>query len=718
MRALFVASLLISATAASAADLASLVDMSFPDGGKGRVFRGADVPFGMMMWGPSPNGYSLTFLSGAEMDSEFQMNLPILPTVGMAGGLSRLVHGQIEREPCVESAEPGYFRSQGKRTGFVTELTATARTGLGRFTFPEARDSRFLFYLHHGETHSEVSGPSELRGFITRKSIRMFFVARFDRPFQRVGTWRGPFTHEGRASSDGANGAYVAFDAREVRMKIGMSWVSLENAAVNLDTESPDWDFDRVRSEARARWNEKLSLIEVSGGPTAKLSVFYTHLFQTFLHPNLASDVNGEYLGFDDRVHLIEPGHPHYANYSGWDIYRTWVPLLSLLLPDTVSDMMRSLVEDGTQGGGLPIWPVENRETGVMSGGSSTPILAGAYAFGARGFDLEGAFALMDRDESDPEAKVQGFPERAYLADYLKLGYLPVDPLTTPGRVSASTTLEFNTGEFALSQLAFALGKPERGNFYLGLADGWKNLFDPVTRSIRPRTRDGSWYRPFDPFFGCLVDQLKQGFDEGTPRTWTLNVFHDLPGLIDRLGGDEAAVAYLDRHFTKLNDGTTFFFGPGLIPHVGRYAWIGNEPEFGSPWEYNWAGAPWRTQALVRRLLDEQFSTSYVGDEDLGAMSAWAVWASLGLYPEVAGVGGLTITSPYFPLARVHLGSGKVLEIRADGAGDYVKDLFAGSSEHTSSWIELSELVGADHPELRFVLGSEPNPGWGEAPRR
>ncbi len=706
----------------AASDPISYVDMNFPDGGTGRVFRGADIPFGMMMFGPSPQGYSLTFLSGAEMDSGFQMNLPILPTFGMPFPLTRLDNGIIHRAVDLDSGQPGYFWSWLK-DGIFCELTATARTGMGRFTFPpssQSKDSRFLFYLHTGDNNYLISKNNEIRGTIIRNSIKMYFVARFDRPFTGVGSWNSIFTHNGRLSDSNINGAYVRFDTSRnpvVLMKIGMSWVSEGNAALNLDTEIPGWDFDLIRARAQDEWNRKLGLIEVEGGTEAQSRMFYTHLSQTLLHPNLASDVNGEYLGFDYQIHRVPEGHPHYANYSGWDIYRTWVPLMSLLLPTELSDMMQSLVDDGLQGGGLPIWPVENLETGVMSGGSSTPILAGAYAFGARDFDFEKAFELMDRDESDPTARVQGFPERAHLAEFLKRGYVPFSISDTPSRVSVSTTLEYVTDEFALSRFAQSLGYADRAAYFQKLSRNWANLYNPETGYLQPRYADGSWEGPFDPDFGTLIDFFKRGYDEGNAHTWLLAVHHDLRRLFDLLGGNSRVNAILDAHFTKLNDGSTLWGGAELIPYVGKYSWIGNEPEFGSPWEYNWAGTPWKTQSLVRREINEQFMRWYVGDEDLGAMSAWAIWGALGLYPEIAGLGGLTVASPLFPLARVHLGSGKILEIRSSSEGPFIESLRVNSTPWDRAWIGIDELLRADEPTLAFDLGPQPNEFWGASPQ-
>jgi predicted alpha-1,2-mannosidase len=492
-------------------------------------------------------------------------------------------------------------------------------------------------------------------------------------------------------------------------MKIGTSYVSMENAALNLQTENPGWDFAAVKAAAEDSWRKRLGAIEIEGGTEAQKTMFYTHLYQSFFHPNIFSDVNGEYMGFDNQVHSAQ-GYTHYANYSGWDIYRTWIQLVAVLFPKDTSDMMQSLVEDSKQaGGGLPIWPVANRETGTMAGGSTTPLIANAYAFGARGFDTDAAYQAMDRDESDPSARCQGFTERPYLVEYLKLGYVSWDHNTYPGRVSASQVLDYNQGEYALSRFAAALGHADRSAFYEKMSENWKNLFNSDSGYIQPREYDGSWYATFDPDFGSLDNHTKEGFDEGTASTWTWQVPHDLPTLIQMMGGPEKAIARLDDHFTRLNDGTTFL----PFPQMGKYSWIGNEPEFNTPWVYNWAGAPWKTQALVRRELLEEFIWHYPGDEDLGAMSAWAVWASLGLYPSIPGVGGFTVGSPLFPRATVHLGNGHTLVIAAPGSSEstpYIQALSLNGAALSRTWVDFNDLSSTDS-ELDFSLGTE-QLGW------
>lgn len=704
---------LVPLVSALADDLASLVDTRFPDAGEGKVFRGANVPFGMMMWGPAFSGFSLTFLSGAEMDLGFQMALPILPVVDEYFPFTKIYRGFVLKPPSQDSGEPGYFRSQ-MSGGVNVELTTTARSGMSRFHFPPSKRAQVLFYLDDNDNAVEVLGSRVIRGYQTRNQIRVFFTAHFSKDMVDFGIWKNLATHRGVRQATRVHGGFVQFDTRkqgEILMKVGMSYVSLTNAELNLETENPNWDFDEVRARARAAWNEKLGLIHVSESEKSNERFFYTHFYQTLMHPNLFSDVNGEYIGFDQQVHQSNQaqGHAHYANFSGWDIYRTQTPLLAMLLPKESSDMMESLIQDANQCGGLPIWPVSNRETGTMAGGSSTPIIASAYAFGAREFDLPRAFELMVSGETDPQAHCQEFKLKYRILDYLERGYIPFDLKSYRGRVAASSTLDYGVADFALSRFAQSRGDLTYARYFLEKSQNWKNIFNDRTGFIQPKNESGEWMESFHPYSATFID--KRGFDEGTASTWSFFVQHNLAALFSRMGGAEKVVERLDSHFNKLNDGSTF----PPFPWMGKYAWIGNEPGFGTPWEYNWAGAPWKTQSLIRRELEDVFSQSYAGDEDLGAMSAWVVWAALGLYPEIAGESGLTITSPLFKKTEITLPEGRTLLISSEGVGPYIQNLKINGKLHTRSWVDLSELTALPESRLEFVVGEKPQTAWGTA---
>src|SRR5919202_3275885 len=387
----------------------------------GNTFPGAAVPFGMVQWSPDTlngsiggyayrdltiKGFSLTHLSGT--GCSIYQDIPFLPVLGPVT-VSPLAQPSAYTASFLhanEEASPGYYRVR-LASNIQVELTATRRTGLGAFTYPAAPAASMLINVGgsaNGTSAAAVSivGPDTVMGFATSCSFchrpnryTLYFVAQFSRPFTAFGTWTGSHLSPGsRASVGGRSGAFVSFDnasARVVEVKVGLSFVGVPNALANLRAENPGWDLKALRARAGASWNQLLNRIQAQGGTLASEQTFYTALYHVLLHPNVFSDVNGEYIGFDNRVHRAR-GYTQYANFSGWDIYRTAVPLLALLAPRETSDMMQSLVADAREGGWLPRWPVANDDSGVMVGAPAAPIIAGAYAFGARSFDARAAF--------------------------------------------------------------------------------------------------------------------------------------------------------------------------------------------------------------------------------------------------------------------------------------------------------------------------------------
>jgi predicted alpha-1,2-mannosidase len=412
----------------------------------------------------------------------------------------------------------------------------------------------------------------------------------------------------------------------------------------------------------------------------------------TLLHPSVFSDVNGEYQGFDFQPHQAV-GYTHYTDFSGWDIYRTEIPLLAWIFPAETSDMMQSLVNDAAQGGALPRWVVDNIESGVMESGSATPLIAGAYAFGAQHFDAASALQFMKVQESTPGVMCQGTEERWGLRDYLSKGFLPVNADEYLGRQTVAMALEFNLGDFALAQFASSLGDTPANEKFMLLAQNWKNLFNPATGYLAPKNADGSWWIGFDAIHGHM-----QGYTEGNATQYSFLVPYDLPGLFQKMGGNSQVVARLDRFFSELNAGQD-----------APYAWMGNEPSIGIPFYYNSAGVPARTQALTRKIIDQLFMQAVPGADDLGTLSAWAVWASIGMYPLIPGVSGVSLTTPYFPQVIVHREAGDVT-ISSAGQGGYISSLAIDGKFYGDTWIPLS-LIGAG-TQLNYTLNSKPTT-WG-----
>jgi predicted alpha-1,2-mannosidase len=469
--------------------------------------------------------------------------------------------------------------------------------------------------------------------------------------------------------------------------------VSTANAQGNRDTENPQWDFDATHQATHTAWNSLLGRIAIGGGTAAQQQTFYTALYHALLHPNVYSDVNGQYVGFDNQIHGTAAGHAQYANFSGWDIYRSQAQLSALLAPDRASDMAQSMVFDAEQSGMLPKWSLNNGETYVMVGDPGTAILADYYAFGARNFDTSSALSAMLHEASVTNNIRPGL-------NYLTTpGYLPANGLWGCCNLygAVSTHLEYNTADFALSAFAGALGDTANQTRYANRAQQWVNLFNPANHLIQPRQVDGSWTAPFDPA-GPL------NMVEGTSYQYTGMVPFNIRGLASAFGGNAAYAGYL-------NNVLSTFTG------AGGKADLGNEPSIGLPWEFDYVGQPYRTQQVVRQVQQQIWADAPgglgTGNDDLGTMSAWYVWSALGMFPETPGTADLALGSPVFSQAVITLGSGNKLTINAPQAADnapYVQSLALNGSTWNNAFLPPS-IVNTGGT-LDYVLGTGANTSW------
>jgi predicted alpha-1,2-mannosidase len=703
-------------------------------------------------------GFSLTHLSGAGC-TIFQ-DVPILPTTEPIA-VSPSVAGTWDVEPrylasfshADEAAEPGWYRVRlhpGTPRATLVELAARTRSGVGRFTFPATTTASLLFNaggsgMANGEValtidpvRREVSGRVGAGQFCYhRNRYVLYFVARFERPFAAFGTWgeqtlalgstsverhvANPFHLRPQSgfpefphTSNGAQaGAWVTFDTTgdpQVRVRVAVSWVGVDGARRNLDAESPDFDVDAARAETRAAWDALLGRIEVAGGTPADTRTLYTMLYHALLAPNVFSDVDGAYAGMDGAVHATG-GWTKYANVSGWDVYRTQLPLLAMLAPEHASHLVRSLLADAAESGWLPRWPVANGQTNVMVGDPASIMIASAHAFGARDFDHRAALAAMVKGATETGRSPNAdYVERGGLEDYLRLGWVPHDgtedssgtSTTIFGRPeavwgSAATTLEWAVADFAIARFAAASGDAAVARTMLRRSGAWRRLLDRRRGYLVPRYASGAFPADFDPL-------ALEGFVEGNAAQYRWFVPFDASGLLRALGGRPTATRRLDAHLARLNDGP-----------ASPYAYLGNEPSLGTPWLYPWLGRPWRTQEIVRQALRELYDTTpagYPGNDDLGAMSAWWVLGALGLYPAIPGDDVLVVGSPLFPWTRVRLARGDlVLEAPGAPAQPYVQALQLDGRPHPRAWLRFADVAcGA---RLAFTMGPGPHRGFG-----
>ena len=526
------------------------------------------------------------------------------------------------------------------------------------------------------------------------------------------------------ASATGlGSGAWVSFDTTQqadVTMKVAISYVSQADASQNLNAEDPGWSAQAVAARTFADWNGYLDRIRIGGGTTAEQTEFYTALYHALLDPNVFSDDNGDYLGFDDKVHPLPRGQVQYANYSGWDIYRSEVPLLAVVAPEQTSQMMSSLLNDQAQGGWLPKWGFADDYTDVMNGDAADPVLAEAYAFGARDFNAKAALEAMVKGATvvpTTSELGQGFyDERDDLAAYEADGYVPntQESSLSPVDNGASETLEYSTADFAISELATDLGDMSTATTFLKRSQDWTNIFNTATGYIEPRDASGQ-FPELDPLTYGWSGFGQSGFQEGNAAQYTWSVPQDLGGLIGAAGGDATAVSRLDTFFQQLNAGPN-----------APYDWAGNEPSVGTPWLYDYAGAPSKTSQVVHELLASVYSDSpggEPGNDDLGAMSSWYVWASLGMYPETPGTTVLALNAPVFPYAEFDVSGKPRVTISAPGAStsSYIQGVSVNGRSSQDAWVPgtMFGAVGtssAQPTDIAFSLSGTASTSWGSAP--
>lgn len=722
------------------------VDPLIGTAGDGNTFPGASLPFGMIQWSPDTGsdgwyfynkskirGFSLTHLSGA--GCPLYGDFPILPWTGdlQTNPATTPDAYTLSFSHSQEDAHPGYY-AVTLANGSKVELTVTDRAGMARIDFPEGQPSRLLVNAtsantdvhvatlppvgrEHDGTNVRIIGSDAIGGSTTaggfcgtNSRYTVYFAAKFQQPFSNFATWQDTAIHKGQRDAAGHHtGAWLDFGKQsQIQLKVGISYVSEANALDNLNKELPGWDFDEVHSAARTAWTSALNQIAAEGGTPDQRKIFYTGLYHMMLSPTLFSDDNGDYIGFDDKVRSLAPTRQHaqYANFSDWDIYRNTIQLQAMLVPNRVSDMMQSLINDAEQSGWLPRWPAANDVTYVMNGDSPSALIASAYAFGAHDFDTQAALKYMVKAATEPGKGPHDNEERPYLTDYLKLGYVPIDKDAS----AASRTLEYASDDFAIARFARSLGDTATYQKLLKQSQNWTTLFDPQTRWIRPRNSDGTWLQGFNaetsmpkrPNAPVSTDQ--NGFEEGNTYQYTFMIPFDYPALIQRIGGDNATTPRLDKFFLKL-----ICWGEPCFN-------MANEPDFVTPYAYVFAGQPWKTQEIVTRIEQQTFNTKpngIPGNDDLGATSGVYVWNALGLYPGIPGVGGLLIGTPMFPSAAIHMGDGHTLAIRSTGTGPYVQELLFDGKDHKSSWLSLSALDQGTS-KLEFTLSPEPNKQRGQ----
>lgn len=663
----------------------------------GYLYPGATYPFGMVQFTPTyftkQLGFVINQLSGAGCD-----HMGNFPTLPLSGELKVSPDSIINLRASLskEKGTAGYYTTL-VNDSIQAELTVTERTGMAKYSF-SANENRGTVIIGGGVAATpievaaiSITSPNTCEGYAEGGAFcgfptpyKVYFVAEFDVPSASSGVWKEErLLPEEKFAEGRHSGVYFTFDLKnkkEVLYKIGVSYVSVENARENLRTENPAWNFAAVKQSAADKWNRYLGKIEVKGKNEDRISQFYTHLYHSLIHPNVCSDVNGEYMGSDNKVYKSERNY--YTSFSNWDTYRTQTQLMAMLAPDVTSDIVMSHQLFAIRsGGGFPRWVLANIETGIMQGDPTPVLIANAYAFGARNYDTRSILKTMRYGAEVPGANSQGVLTRPGLEQYLEKGYY-----------DASAMLEYTSSDFAIGRYALQACNDEPVcNYYTNRAMKWKNLYDKETNWLRSRNEDGSWKNPGDDW------------RESTYKNYFWMVPYDLDGLLQIIGGKQEGEKRLDELFRRLD-----------ASYGDEWFASGNEPSFQIPWIYNWVGAPYKAQHIIRKVLNEQYNShpdGLPGNDDLGSMGAWYVFASIGLFPEIPGVGGFSINSPVFPEIVLHLANGDLVIKGGDEKKEYIQGLKINGKKSDSTWIDWNDIKNGG--TLDYSLSTKPDKAWG-----
>ncbi|MEV6170791.1 GH92 family glycosyl hydrolase [Streptomyces sp. NPDC051954] len=751
------ASALCTVPAARAAEqhdghLTDLVNPFIGTENEGNTYPGAAVPFGMVQLSPDTGhgtgydysddrirGFSLVHLSG--VGCGLGGDLPVLPTTGdvTQTDYAQYAAGFSHED---EEASPGYYKV-GLASGIDAELSATERTGVQRYTFPATDKANVLLNagqsLHRNiSTEVKILDSRTVRTAITgsgfcqdTKPYTVYTVTRFDRPFTAYGTWDGSAVTAG--SKSGRDGAYVRFDTtgdRTVEATTALSYVDARGAAGNLRAEGGR-SFDSVRHKAQRAWEDRLDDVRVQGGSDTLRRTFYSSLYRSFLAPNIGSDADGRYTGWDQKIHRAR-GWTYYQNWSLWDTYRTQSQLLALLAPREARDMAISVIKIDEESGWLPKWGYGTVETNIMTGDPVTPFLTNAYQQGLlQGYEdyAERAYrALKKNADGVPPADSPAVGREAN-QEYIAEGFAPYikgRPHAKPGDSDydhgASATLEYALSDAMLAQMARDLGHPADAARYAARAQSYRHVFDASTGFFRARDASGAFTGPADP-------AKSEGFHEGTSWQYQWLVPQDLPGMVGLIGGTQAANERLDSFFAYeqlLADPAktareVWVNGPYDYYNADKYN-PQNEPDLIAPYTYLSTGQPWKTTDVVHAALTlfTDAPTGMTGNDDLGTMSAWNVLSSIGIFPVQPGYDTWGLSTPVFDrvdltLDRRYYPKGG-LTISASGTSD--TDRYIQSARTDRSAYERTYLTTGTLRSLRslvFTVGPRPSE-WGTSP--
>jgi len=748
-------SALAAVPAGSAEPHASEVDPRIGTGGDGHLFPGATLPFGMIQlspdtampdfkhaykWAagyqygdPTIMGFSHTHFSGSgHSDLGDVLVMPISGDVKLDPGDEKVPgSGYRSRfDHATEVEQPGYYAVTLADYGVRAELTASRRVGWHRYTFPAGKPAHLLLDLRpsiydypgkvlwsnlHARADGTVTGCRTTRGWAPGREL--CFAMRFNQPMRSRELYnretdliykgfKGPGYQAQDQQAQNGRALEGVFDFGDLKqpllVKVAVSSVSEANAIANLDQDGAGWDFDAQRQAALEAWNKALAPIDVDGPKTLRTQ-FYTALYHAMIAPNLSMDVNGEYRGPDYQVHHAD-GFDFYSSWSVWDVYRAQQPLLILLHPDRTVDFVRSLLaaQQASPFHMLPVWAYQGLETWCMTGYHAVAIIADAYIKGIRGYDADAAMKAM--------VSTATYGDYGDLADYMTLGYVPIDKEVEGG----SKTQEYAYDDWAIAQMAKAMGKHDVYGRFEKRAAYWRNVWDPKTGFMRARLASGKFREPFDPTSAGYGDD----YTEANAWQYSWYVPQDVAGLITAMGGDQAFTHKLDELFDAKVDPSIFKNVEDITGLIGWYA-HGNEPSHHIAYLYDYAGEPWKTQARLKQIMDNEYGpgpAGLIGNDDLGQMSAWYIFTALGFYPVTPASDEYAIGRPFVPRAAIHLGNGRTFTITTapfDDAHPYVGQVTLNGKPLDRVYLKHADILAGG--ELHFTMQAQPNKDWGKA---
>ena len=671
----------------------------------GYSFIGATYPFGMVQFTPSffspQKGFVVTQLSGAGCS-----NMGNFPVVPMAGNLKDSPFNMNSLDPfeSVNNASAGYL-SVNSKDDITSRLTVTKRSAIAQFKFKNSKKGTIIIgsgvnssdAKHIKNSEINITSSTTCEGFTeggdfcgTETPYKVYFAAEFDRPANELGTWSGNELTQSLINKGKNSGAFFTFSTEnnnEVNYRIAISFVSIENAKENLMSEKLNTSFDGYLTNTQNVWNKHLSKIKISTTNDDKKIQFYTNFYHSLIHPNIVSDINGDYMGADFKVYNNSNGKEHYSSFSVWDTYRTQAQLLAMLFPKESSEMMQSLVNFAEQAGGYGRWILANIETGIMQGDPTPILISNSFAFGAKDFDHKKAYKYMYNGAMVPRLNSQKQEIRPYLTEYINNGH-----------TFASMMLEYTSSDFAIGQFVLqALNKKNDAKLFIDRSQNWNNIYNPKIKWLNSKYPNNVW------------KDITHDWREGTYKNYFWMVPYNLKGLINKIGGNEFAEKRLDTLFTRLD-----------AKYEDDWFAAGNEPDFQVPWTYNWINKPNKTSQTISRILNEQYNSSVSGlpgNDDLGTMGAWYVFASIGLYPMIPGVGGFSINIPAFENISIDLPNNNSLIIDKTGPDNFfIKSLSFDKTAHNSTWINWDKISKGGVLSFEITNNNQSNWGINEPP--